>query len=277
MNARAAAVAILVALFASTALHATDTGAIARELLRLINQERTQRGLQPLADDPNLKKAAQQQVEAIAARRQLSHRFPGQPAMGERLAATGLHFDSAGENAAEVSDSGDPARDAAAAHKTLMLSPPHRQNILEAKYNAAGIAVAASGGHIWVVQDFARVYPELSVTEVEEHSLAALNKLRARHQLPPVQTVDQPGLRQAACRDDVNAGAALSEFTRAQWALVYTVWQVDEWPAGRDEAAGNPAVRSVAIAACPLAQKAGHGEFRVVVLFFGERATTRKK
>src|SRR6266852_3995064 len=134
MNVRAAAIAVVVVLFA-TAARAADTASIERELLHLINRERTQRGLQPLADDPHLKKAAQQQAELIAARQQLSHRFPGQPVMSERMAATGLHFDSAGENASEVADTGDAARDAAETHHTLMLSPPHRENLLNPKFN----------------------------------------------------------------------------------------------------------------------------------------------
>src|SRR5947209_1721686 len=247
----------------------TDAATIERELLLLVNRERTQRGLQPLEENAQLHQAAQQQVEMIAKNQKLSHRFPGQPSMSERIAATGVHFDAAGENAAEVGDTGDAAHDAAEAHTTLMLSPPHRENLLNPKFNAAGIAVASSGGHLWVVQDFARAYADVSVTEVESRALRALNQLRAAHRLQPIELTEQPGLRQVACRDNVSANSVLSQFSRANFALVYTVWHVDDWPKERTEAATDPSYHSAAIAACPLEQS--HGEFRVVVLFFPER------
>jgi len=251
--------------------YAADTATIERDLLRLVNQERTQRGLQSLEYNEQLHRAAQQQAEIIAQKKQLSHRFPGQPAMGQRIAATGLHFDSAGENAAEVGDTGNAGRDAAEAHSTLMLSPPHRENILITKYNAAGIAAVSAGGHIWVVQDFARAYPDASVSEVEELSAKAMNRLRAQRNLPAMRIVEQPGLRQLACREAASASSALSEFSRARYALVYTVFSVDEWPEGRTEGVTDSNMHSAAIAACP-AQTYGHGEFRVIVLFFPDRS-----
>ena len=48
------------------------------------------------------------------------------------------------------------------AHEHLMLSPPHRDNLLDPSYNIAGFGVMRSGGILFVVQDFGHSLPSYS-------------------------------------------------------------------------------------------------------------------
>jgi uncharacterized protein YkwD len=246
--------------------------AVEREIVRLVNQERAQRHLPALAVSEQLSEAARAQAAMIAGRRQLSHRFPGQPILSERIAATGLHFDSAGENASETTETGDALHDAAEANATLMLSPPHRENILNAVFNSIGVAAVAGGGHVWVVQDFARAFAPASVTDAETHAAQALNRARKQQGAGPVNIVSQDGLQTLACRDNVTPNLLLHHFPRAPLALVYTTYNLDDFPARLAQQAADSSVQSAAIAACPEGQKERHGSFRVVVLLFSERA-----
>jgi len=264
----------LIASFAAAQSPHSDLAAFERELFRLVNQDRTQHGLAAIQLNDRLSEAARGHAELIAQRRQLSHRFPGEASMSDRIAATGVRFDVAGENAAETGDTGDAAHDAAEANTTLMFSPPHRENILNPTHNAVGIAAFSSGGHIWVIEDFARAYPERSVTDVESRAAQALNRARQQHGAPPLAIVVQDGLRQQSCRDNVSPNSLLRQFVSASFALVYTIWNVDQWPPDLAGVATDASMHSAALAACPVAQKEGHGSYRVAVLLFPERSST---
>jgi uncharacterized protein YkwD len=93
----------------------------------------------------------------------LSHQCPGEPDLGARETAAGVHWTAAGENIGD----GGPVADTAAAIAQMavgltqaMLSekPPgdgHRRNILSRSFTHIGIAVFRdSRGTVWLTQDF---------------------------------------------------------------------------------------------------------------------------
>jgi uncharacterized protein YkwD len=93
----------------------------------------------------------------------LSHQCPGEPSLGARETAAGVHWTSAGENIGE----GGPVADAQSAIAAMadgltsdMLAeqPPndgHRLNILSSAFHHIGIAVyLSSSGTVWMTQDF---------------------------------------------------------------------------------------------------------------------------
>jgi uncharacterized protein YkwD len=121
-----------------------------KQLVELINRARTTQGLQPLAVDSRLTQAARQHTELLVEHRTLSHQFEGEPALDVRLANENLPSDQEGENTA-LDDN------VASAHKGLMDSPEHRDEILNPDYNVVGVAVIRSGGHVYVTEDFAHV------------------------------------------------------------------------------------------------------------------------
>lgn len=129
----------------------TYDSAAERHILDLANQARTQAGLAPLKLDPDLTAAARQHSSLMASRNELSHEFPGEPAMSLRLAAVEkASMTAEGENvgyAPSVDDS----------QQAFMRSPHHRANLLDANFNVVGFGVVRSGRLVYVTQDFAHV------------------------------------------------------------------------------------------------------------------------
>jgi len=104
-----------------------------QQLLALANQARRQAGVPPLKLDAGLSRAARIHALTMLESRQLSHQLRGEPALPQRLAAVSpLILDHAGENVALDYD-------AEHGHQHLMLSPPHRANLLNPSYNVVGV------------------------------------------------------------------------------------------------------------------------------------------
>jgi uncharacterized protein YkwD len=138
-------------------------GVPADQVLALINQARTQAGLPALSFSSGLDQSASQHNSTMAAGCGLSHQCPGEPAIGDRETAAGVHWTAAGENIGEegpVSDTTTAIAQAAVALTQGMLNeqPPndgHRLNILSTSYAHIGIAVyRGSDGTVWLTQDF---------------------------------------------------------------------------------------------------------------------------
>jgi uncharacterized protein YkwD len=142
---------LLVAAMAS----ATEDSAAEIELLQLANESRHQAGVPPLRADSNLIVAARAHARLMVAQRQLSHQFAGEPSLLKRLHETGVPLNSVGENVAYHST-------VEKAYEALLHSPPHRQNLLDPDFNAAGFAAFWSGDRLYVVQDFVHQTPEIA-------------------------------------------------------------------------------------------------------------------
>jgi uncharacterized protein YkwD len=93
----------------------------------------------------------------------LSHQCPGEPGLGARETAAGVHWTAAGENIGEggpVANSASAIAQMAVALTQDMLNeqPPndgHRRNILSSSFTHIGIAVVRdSSGTVWLTQDF---------------------------------------------------------------------------------------------------------------------------
>jgi uncharacterized protein YkwD len=141
----------------------SQQGEPADEVLALINQARAQAGLAALTFSSGLDQSASQHNLTMAGGCGLSHQCPGEPAIGDRETAAGVHWTAAGENIGEegpVSDTTSAIAQAAVALTQDMLNeqPPndgHRLNILSTSYAHIGIAVYRdSTGTVWLTQDF---------------------------------------------------------------------------------------------------------------------------
>jgi hypothetical protein len=165
--------------------------------------------------DAGLSQAARAHAEAMVAAQQLSHQFDGEPSLPQRLAAaTRTQLDQEGENVALDFD-------AAHAHQHLMLSPPHRANLLNSAYNVVGLGVVRGGDRLYIVQDFGHALPNYSAAEVKDRIAATV--AQARHQ------ANQPDLarRDLSTADDVACSMAQADKLRTspihQLAKRYTV------------------------------------------------------
>ena len=195
---------VLLALPASPQGAASESAAAEQELFRMTNRDREQAGVPELQWNEWLAQAARKHAEEMARRGQLSHQFPGEPALVDRITATGLRFDSAAEN---VALGPTPA----GIDNDWMHSPGHRANILEPKYNAIGVGVVRSGDDLYAVTDFAHSVPTLSASDLEDAVATAINQARGQRKLPMLPRRQDPELRRYACemaknnRVDANA------------------------------------------------------------------------
>src|SRR3954468_4462680 len=147
-----------------------------QQIFNLANEARENAGVEPLQWNEQAAEAARAHAKLMAEKQALSHQFSGEPELRERLGATGLRFDSAAENVADASSAEE-------SHEALMNSAPHRQNLLNPKYNSLGIGVAKRGGQYYVVQDFAHAISTHAAADVEDTIISDFNKLRASHGL----------------------------------------------------------------------------------------------
>ena len=183
-----------------------ESAAAEQELFRMTNRDRAEAGLPALEWNEWLAQAARKHAVEMARRGQLSHQFPGEPGLRDRIAATSIRFDASAENVAYGPTTVGINHD-------WMLSAGHRANILDANYNAIGVAVIRRGDELFAVTDFAHSMPTLSSGDVEGAVAAAVNRARAQRRLPPLAWRQDPGLRNYACQmakdDRVNANGLL--------------------------------------------------------------------
>jgi uncharacterized protein YkwD len=141
----------------------TTSGSAAAQVLALINQARSAAGLAPLTTTAGLNSSASTHNSTMAGGCGLSHQCPGEPDLGARETAAGVHWTAAGENIGE----GGPVANTTAAIAQMAVGltqamlnekPPndgHRRNILSSSFTHIGIAVFRdSSGTVWLTQDF---------------------------------------------------------------------------------------------------------------------------
>jgi uncharacterized protein YkwD len=132
-------------------------------VLAQINKARAQAGLQAYRMSAVLNLSAGKHNQLMARGCGLSHQCPGEPSLGDRETAAGVHWTAAGENVGE----GGPVADTTAAitqmaetltQDMLNEKPPddgHRQNLLSSTFTHIGIAIhRGSNGTVWMTQDF---------------------------------------------------------------------------------------------------------------------------
>jgi uncharacterized protein YkwD len=216
-----------------------------QRIFQLANQARQDAGVEPLQWNEQAAQAARAHAKMMAEKQALSHQFSGEPALRERMAATGLRFDSVAENVAD-------AESADGVHQVLMNSPPHRQNLLNPKYNSLGIGVAKNGDQLFVVQDFAHSISTRTAEEVEDEVIADFNRLRVSHGLPEVTATKSRDLRKLACEGkqrQVHARDVLNISPGASRVMAFTLTDPSKLPESLLNASREPAGR-MGIGAC---------------------------
>ncbi len=118
------------------------------QVVALVNKERAAAGCGPLAEDPQLQKAAQAHSDDMAARHFFDHTNPDGADPGQRITAAGYRWSTYGENIAQGQQT------AAAVMNSWMNSPGHRANILNCSFKDIGVGVHRGTGGPWWTQDF---------------------------------------------------------------------------------------------------------------------------
>ena len=217
------------------------------QLFALANQSRRQAGAPPLTIDPGLSQAARMHAQAMREAQRLSHQFDGEPSLPQRLAATTqLQLEQEGENVALDYD-------AERGHEHLMLSPPHRANLLNPAYNVVGLGVVRNGDRLYIVQDFGTALPKYSSAEVKAHVAAAVNQTRRQARLPELQRRDWLGADDAACsmaQADKLGTAPVFKLAESFNVLTYTSLHPETLPGGAARAVAGRNLRSYSVGAC---------------------------
>ncbi len=193
---------------------------------------------------------------------QLSHQLAGEPDLGDRIRATGLRFDSWGENVALAGTVEE-------IHEALMHSPPHRANILDTKYNSVGIAILPRGRDLYAVENFANIYPEFSETQFRIALIAAFNDARKARKNVPVEVRLDSQLTQAACSDSSDTNRLLRNQPGAVTLVIFSSSSPDRMPPDMLEAAKDPNLSRMNLGVCFRPGKEhGFASFRVVAAFY---------
>ncbi|MBM4434458.1 MAG: serine protease [Chloroflexi bacterium] len=108
------------------------------QMLALLNEERAAAGLRPLTLDPRLVPVARAHSEEMFRLRYFGHQSPQTGSPFDRLQWAGIRYSRAGENLAY-------AQSVAVAHRGLMASEGHRENILRPEFTRIGIGVISAG------------------------------------------------------------------------------------------------------------------------------------
>lgn len=217
------------------------------QLLRLANQARRQAGAPPLTLDSGLSEAARTHAQAMLEARQLSHQFEGEPSLPQRLAiATKLLMDEEAEN---VALDYDPEH----GHEHLMMSPPHRANLLNPSYNVVGVGVVRSGDRLYIVQDFGHSIPDYSATDLKDRIAKAVNRTRRQASQPELERRDLLVADSVAC-SMAEADKVVTPATRKLAArftvLTYTSVHPETLPDGAAHAVASRTLKTFSIGAC---------------------------
>ena len=226
--------------------HTADTAA-EQKLLALANQSRQQAGAPPLTLDSGLTQAARIHAQAMVNAQQLSHQFDGEPGLPQRLAATTkLQLDLEGENVAFDSD-------AEHGHEHLMLSPPHRANLLNPAFNVVGFGALRSGEQIYIVEDFGHALPSYSIDQVKDRIAAAVNQMRRQGRLPELKRDDQIADNDPACsmaHADKLGTDAVRKLAERSTVMSYTSPHPEVLPGGAENAIAGRTLQMFSVGVC---------------------------
>jgi len=118
------------------------------EMLKLVNEERIAAGLDTLAPDPELTEVARRHSTDMFARGYFAHVTPDGRDPFDRIRDANVRFLTAGENLAL-------AQSVPVAHRGLMNSPGHRENIMRPQFGRLGIGIMDGGRFgVMVTQNF---------------------------------------------------------------------------------------------------------------------------
>ena len=206
-------------IFLLTAAHAVQAGssisASEKRIFEELNSERASHGLSALQWDDHAANAARAHAQLLAENDKLSHQFPGESSLPERLGATGARFTVSAENVARTGFVED-------VHPALMSSSGHRANILNTRYNAVGIGVIEGNGKIYVTQDFIFLVPSYSESQFKSAFAEAFNLARKSKGIMPLTTREDSDLHLLACTTDGNAAKLSDKLYGVSAVVVFT-------------------------------------------------------
>lgn len=236
------------------------------QILAALNQSRADAGVPALKLDPKLTDAARHHTLLLSKRHVLSHQFPNEPPLTDRLRNTGLVFTAAAENVGMNTELND-------VNNMFMRSPGHRDNMLNPAYDAVGIGVAHVGSAYWITEDFAKVTPSLSSQQAEDAAATSFEyRWKAGHSAVPKRATIE-ALRTYAC-EAAKSGGRLHragftyEGKPAQEVVGFSTPEPSALSQQVDAAMQGTHITAYAVGACTPEQSGDPGQFWIVMAFF---------
>jgi uncharacterized protein YkwD len=165
-----------------------ETSAMEHAMWKLLNRDRKQAGLGPLAYDEDLAAIARHQSGDMRDHHFFAHESPNTGSPDDRLDAASYRFVAARENLSE-------APDVVSSQDGLMKSPHHFENIMAQDVTHVGVGIVQGGvedpRNFLYTQLFARPSKHESASEVTSRVLATLRAARKAADLPPLKTDPQ--------------------------------------------------------------------------------------
>jgi hypothetical protein len=232
-----------------------------KRIFKELNHERASHGLTILQWDEHAAGAARAHAQLQAENGKLSHKFPGEATLPERLGATGARFTVSAENVARTEFIED-------IHPALMGSSGHRANILSTSYNAVGIGIVESQGRIYVAQDFIFRVPGYSESQFNAAFAEAFNLARKTRGIRPIYAREDAALHQLACTTDGDAVKLADKLSGNSAVVVFTLSDPHHLPAELNPRAANADFHIMKFGACFRPdQEHGYANFWVVAAF----------
>src|SRR5690606_9952853 len=124
----------------------SETVSIEKQVINLVNQERSKAGLSPFKENQELSRVAEFKSQDMAENAYFSHNSPTYGSPFGMIKNFGISYNSAGENIAVGQ------KTAAEVVEVWMDSEGHRKNILSKQYTEIGVGYVEGGkyGHYWV-------------------------------------------------------------------------------------------------------------------------------
>jgi uncharacterized protein YkwD len=242
---------------------AAEREMVEKQIYDQLNHEREKRGLAALTWNDQAARAARSHAQAMVENGQLSHQFPGEPSLPERIGATGVRFTVAAENVARTEYVED-------VHLALMDSPGHRANMLNPAYNAVGIGVAEHQGKIYVAQDFIFLVPAYSEAQFISAFAEAYNLARKTKGVRATDAGTNTLLHELACATDGVAAKLSDKIAGARAVVVFTSSDPHHLPEPMLSRAANPDFHRMNFGVCYRPdQEHGYANFWVVAAFYG--------
>jgi hypothetical protein len=233
-----------------------------QQLFDLVNHAREKAGLNKLEWSDRLAEAALAHSKLLAENRDLSHQFPGEPILQERVGATKLRFNAVAENVAE-------SPDIDTAHTALMKSPGHRANILHQDYNAIGISIVERDHTLFITQDFAHTLASYTEKQFRESVIANFKQARRARKMSAVDVISDPHLRKAACSQDMHTNKMIQNMPGVSGLLVFSLAEPGSLPDDMRKYTSDKTLQRMNIGVCLQTGGAtGFSKFWVVAAFY---------
>jgi len=218
-------------------------------LFDAVNHDRAEQNLPPLKWDANLATAARAHAHLMAEHNHISHQFSGEPDLTKRAHVAGAHFSEIAENVAE-------SYSVSQLHIAWMTSTPHRENILNPRITAVGIAIEKRGEEYFGVQDFSAAVDSFT-REEQEKKVGELLQARG------LRVEKNPENARKACDSSVRISGVHSLMI-----IHFEAPDLNQLPERIVSMIKKGSYRTAAIGACNVEETNGFSHFRISVLLY---------